>query len=196
MDIKVEIAGRENVPERDRQSVTVETHHKRGDVYNVAKVDTMFEGDTVVFRVPGGGRLMLVTPEGENEVVYDPAQGAAVRRSSQQNEQGVADDPRTGDQRPATPIGARPVATGPDGSIKTVSQPATDPNRPQMRATTSQKPNEPNKFMSAADRAKAEAEAKAKAQQESGAGRPAGENPPKPGSPVGSPPDGNEGKGQ
>lgn len=160
MEVEIKISGREDVKDSERQSINVETHALRGDIYNVMKVDTMMENDTATFKVPAGGRLMIQLPEGESEVVYDAAQGAAVRRGSQRNDEGVADAPE-----------------------ETLSMKA--PDRPIGRVHTPPQ--------SLADKAKAEAEAKAKAQQQSGSGRPAGETPPKPGSPVGSPPSGNEG---
>lgn len=219
MDIEVKIVGREGIPQNERKDIQVEHHAKRGDVYNVMKIDTMLEGDTVTFRVPDGGRLMITTPEGDNEIVYDAAQGAAVRRGSQENDEGKADDPRTGAQRgpSAKPMTEAEAAAerrrlsqqgAAGGTIKAdlgqgrqgvMQSTPVDLNAPQMGAshTTTQPPTEAKKYGTSPTpeeaKAKAEAEAKAKSMQQSGAGRPAGEKPPAAGSPVGSPPSGNEG---
>ena len=95
MRIEVRIVpeeGRENVSERDRQVVHVETHTRRNDAFNVQKVDDIHEGhDLVQFAVPNGGRLVLNTPFTGGDVVYDPEQAAAIRSSQQQNDEGRAD---------------------------------------------------------------------------------------------------------
>lgn len=95
MRIEVRIVpeeGRENVSERDRQVVHVETHARRNDAFNVLKVDDIHEGnDVVMFSVPSGGRLVLNTPYAGGDVVYDPDQAAAVRPSQQVNDEGRAD---------------------------------------------------------------------------------------------------------
>lgn len=218
MDVEVKIIGREGIAANDRETVNVETHGKRGDTFVVMKNDQVLENDTVTFRVPDGGRLMLTMPEGGSEIVYDPVQGAAVRRDAQSNREGKADDPRTGEQRAAAELAGRrhdeakrladaQIASGqrPIGEqggnvqanvgsgVRPVTQPQGNPTRPQMNAqqstsrvtTPSETPEQ---------KAKREAEEKAKAQQQSGAGRPAGEKPPAPGSTVGQPPSGNEGQ--
>ena len=160
MDLKIEVVKRNDVADNERQDVTIETHMKRGDVYNVAKVDTVREGDSVVFRVPGGGRLMIGVPEGENEIVYDAAQGAAIRRSAQQNEAGKADSAVTGEQREASELGRRHDPRGVNPATSTQpGQPAVDPNRPSMRVQAGNQPRQPTPEEL---RAKAEAERKAK----------------------------------
>jgi hypothetical protein len=170
----------------------------------------MTENGTAVFRVPPGGRLMIQVPEGDNEVVYDSAQGAAVRRGAQQNDEGKADAPegaQRGELRGQRPMTDAEVAAarnqpsntgsvranlGPGGA-QPVSQPQQPAGSPSMRAPERNLGQTHTVQQSPVDKAKAEAEAKAKQQQQSGSGRPAGETPPKPGSPVGSPPSGNEG---
>lgn len=138
MDIEVKIVARDNIPANDRKSLVVETHHPRGDGFNVAKVDQALEGDTVVFRIPVGGRLLFTSPEGEDDVVYDPAQGAAVRRSQQNNAAGVADDAKvvhgTGD--PTAP-GAREM---------TAEEKQRAGIRPNARATTTEPVQNPTKL--------------------------------------------------
>lgn len=137
MDIEVKIVARDNIPANDRKSLVVETHHPRGDGFTVAKTDQALEGDTVVFRIPVGGRLMFSSPEGPEDVVYDRAQGAAVRQSQQANDAGVADDARivgTGDPRAP---GAREM-TAEEKQLAGI--------RPNARATTTEPVQTPTKL--------------------------------------------------
>lgn len=194
MEVKVEIIGKKDVKENERQSVTVETHRRRGDMFNVQKVDAVLENDSATFKLKGGDRLVITTPEGDEEIVYDRDQGAAVRVGSQENTEGRADvsdgsvKAKLGPGETATPLGVRPP-----------TQTVTGTPAPQMRAAQSPqnptgKPNPGHTPTPEEAKKKADEEAKAKALSESGTGRPAGESPPLPGSPVGSPPHGNEGK--
>lgn len=188
MDVEVKIIGREGIAANDRETVNVETHGKRGDTFVVMKNDQVLENDTVTFRVPDGGRLMLTMPEGGSEIVYDPVQGAAVRRDAQSNRDGKADDPRTGEQRAAAELAGRrhdEAKRLADAQIASGQRPMNAPQTTSRVTTPSETPEQ---------KAKREAEEKAKAQQQSGAGRPAGEKPPAPGSTVGQPPSGNEGQ--
>lgn len=218
MDVEIKIIGREDVAQNDRQAITVETHGRRGDMYNVLKVDQVLEGDTVRFRVPGGGRLMFTMPEAENEIVYDSAQGAAIRRSQQNDpESGKADDPRlegsgVEPREPAGRVGVRPQEPGPmtsgsiaargePGGVRPLQQQQPPPGSPSMKAPApnpNPKPSDVQRFGNTPSpeeaKKKAEAEAAAKQQQQTSQGRPPGETPPLPGSTVGSPPNGNEGK--
>lgn len=152
-------------PESERKSVSVETHSRRGDSFNVDKTDNVMEGDTVLFAVPNGGRLILTTPQEVNEVVYDRDQAAAVKTANQTGGN-VADKPPV---TPSTAPAVTPVA--PPRPTMTAAQPAPQPSRL----------HQPNPV-----------EAAKAAQQTTP--RPAGEKAPLPGSPVGSPPAGNEGK--
>jgi hypothetical protein len=93
MHIKVTVEPvNEGRPQSEHQSVQVETSVRRGDDFLIQKVDSvMCDGKDVVFSVPVGGRLILSTPTATEEIVYDKAQGAAIRGSSQANSEGRAD---------------------------------------------------------------------------------------------------------
>jgi hypothetical protein len=216
MDIEVKIIGREDAPDNDRRSVVVETHHKRGESYVVARADSVIENGEGRFRLPPGGRLIVTTPEGDDEIVYDAAQGAAVRRSAQRDpESGKADsalepieDPAdtrpmgsgvrpgatvTPNQPPNTASGSIAAKLGPGEEKTPLVQAQPHPSAPQMRANSTPS-RAPTPAETPEQKAKRETEERAKAQQQTMQGRPPGETPPKPGSPVGSPPSGNEGK--
>lgn len=94
MKIKVEIiseADDARNPEGAKRDVKVETHAHRGDMFNVERVESVLEGNSMVFMVPSGGRLVITTPGGQDDFVYDREQGAAVRVSQQMNNDGKAD---------------------------------------------------------------------------------------------------------
>ena len=50
-------------PEGARRSVSVEVHSRRGDMFNVDRVEDVMEGSSKTITVPDGGRIMLTTPE-------------------------------------------------------------------------------------------------------------------------------------
>lgn len=182
MQIEVKLVGEKNASPRDRKSLAVETHMRRNDVFVVQKVDNVLEGDSVVFNVPAGGRLVVTTPEATEDLVYDRDQAAAVRPSAQRNDDSKADAPKgaTPPSNPQPQVQTRQTMFNPNAP----QQPAPSglQPRPQMRAEpTPQHPSAPSKLE------------KQKAAQQT-APRPAGESPPLPGSPVGSPPHGNGGK--
>lgn len=180
MELKIEYVGRESMDKSDRRSATVETHVMRGDTWNIQKSDTLIENDSAVFRVKSGDRVVVTFPPEENEAVYDAAQGAAVRRGAQEDNKEKADLPA------GAIIPSAPKEVPPPTNTAPFGQPASLGQQHKPGQTISPE-------MQKAAQAKAEAEAHAKAAQQSGAGRPPGEKPPLPGSPVGSPPAGNEG---
>ena len=126
MRIEVRIVpdeGRDNVAEKDRQVVHVETHARRNDAFNIQKVDDIHEGhDAVQFTVPNGGRLVINTPFTGGDVVYDPEQAAAVRPSQQQNDEGRADK-----VSPTPTPTSKPLGT---------AHPAPSPSKPNTPAQT------------------------------------------------------------
>jgi hypothetical protein len=168
MQIKVEIVGEpDNVPSSERKSITVETHARRGDTFNILKSDAVLQNTPTVFTVPSGGRLVLTTPEGHEQVVMDNSQSAAIRPAAQDEPTNV-----TGADKPKGAVGNPAAAGGTDTSTpRGVPQAAPQNTAPANKNATEA--------------------AKAAAQT---APRPAGEKAPLPGSPVGSPPAGNEGK--
>lgn len=93
MKIAVKIVSEVDVGENpsDRRAIHIETHSRRNDSFNVQKVDDVMEGDEGVFLVPVGGRLVINTPQTNEEIVYDKEQGAAVRATLQNNDEGKAD---------------------------------------------------------------------------------------------------------
>lgn len=188
MQVKVEIVGPDsNIPPADRKNIVVDVHARRGDTFHVLKSHSVLEGDAAqVFTVPAGGRLVVTTPEANEEVVYDRDQGAAVKTTAQANA-GLRADRVSDNVRPQTP--PPPQGTVPPNPSRIQSG---APQQPQPRIQTQQQPFTPPGTQGGTDAA-AKAQADAKAAQQSGAGRPAGEKPPLPGSPVGSPPHGNEG---
>lgn len=170
MQIEVRIVGPDqNVPQSERKSVSIETHVRRGDAFNIQKVDTVIEGDKpVTFTVPEGGRLILTTPQTHETMVYDRDQSASVMPSRQ--------------SAPTTVVADKPIVPPPPP--QNTAQPRVQTaQQPQPTVPTAQpRPGQPNPTEAT------------KAAQQTAAGRPAGEKPPLPGSPVGSPPAGNEGK--
>lgn len=163
IEVKIVKDTNDNVkrPESERKSISVETHSRRGDSFNVDKTDNVMEGDTVLFTVPNGGRLVLTTPQEVNEVIYDREQAAAVKTANQTGGN-VADKP------PVTP------STAPAATLTTPPRPTMAAPQPAPQPSRVHQPNP------------------VEAQQTTP--RPAGEKPPLSGSPVGSPPAGNEGK--
>lgn len=210
MQVKVELVGPDsNIPPADRKNISVDVHTKRGDTFHVMRNHNLLEGDAAqVFSIPAGGRLVITTPEAQEEMVYDRDQGASVRRSSQANAglraDRASDNIRPVDTPPTTPPEYRRAPTlPPQGMAPLPNAPPTTPppqgtsriqtaQQSQPRVQTQQQPYQAPGGTPGDPAAKA-AEA-AKASQQGGTPRPAGEKPPLPGSPVGSPPDGNEGK--
>ncbi len=185
MEVEVKIPG--NKQGNERQSVAVETQARRNDVYTVQKVDNVMEGDLVTFKVPPGGRLIISAPaESKEDLVYDRDQAASVRQSQQKNDEGKADAPAGTVNTPLTPM---PAMT----EQQKREQLAKDARAEEVKKAEALRDAEAKKIE---ERGKEQVKAveQAKAQQQTMAGRPPGETPPKPGSPVGSPPSGNEGK--
>lgn len=182
MQIEVKIVGEpDNVPASERKSITVETHARRGDMFNVLKNDGVMQGEATTFNVPSGGRLVITTPETHEALVYDRDQGATIRPSNQASPNAsVADKPVT-QGGTYTPPSVPPQAPN---TAQPPIPPDTTPPPPQRGAPASA-PTTQQPPPSTAERQKA-------AQQS--APRPPGEKAPLPGSPVGSPPAGNEGK--
>jgi hypothetical protein len=194
-------------PQSEARSLQVEVVVPRGDTFNTHKVDTVLcDGEPTVFTVPDGGKLIISTPAATEELVYDKDQGAAIRKSQQVNDEPRADrahetrerveagrEPLRSDNRDVA--GREPVApverVGSQGqdtrsaAERAASQPTrvTPPNVGGARIMPPQQPTPgaPNST-EAAKAAQADAP------------RPPGEKAPLPGSPVGSPPAGNEGK--
>lgn len=154
--------------------IHVETHAKRNDSFTIQRVDDVVEtGDgKATFTVPNGGRLVINTPLTHEEVVYDPNQAAAIRPSQQRLEPDRADPPVQG-----TDTRTRVGDTKPDAS-------AIEKAEAQRKAQDA--------VAKGASTGQVNPTAAAQAQQN--APRPPGEKAPLPGSPVGSPPHGNEGK--
>lgn len=181
MQIEVKIVGEQaNVPASERKSVTVETHARRGDMFNILKNDGVMQGDAVTFTVPSGGRLVITTPETHEELVYDRDQSATIRPSNQTAPNAPVAD------RPVTQGGAAPAPAPPAGGTAPPTNPAPTTPPPPQRGAPQSAPQTTTPPRSNPTEA-------AKAAQQS-APRPAGEKAPLPGSPVGSPPAGNEGK--
>lgn len=199
MQVKVELVGPDsNIPPADRKNITVDVHAKRGDTFHVMRNHNLLEGDAAqVFSIPAGGRLVITTPEAQEEMVYDRDQGASVRRSSQANA-GLRADRASDNIRPvdtpppqgmAPPPNVPPPTTPPPQGTSRIQ--TAQPSQPRVQ--TQQQPYRAPDGGVVGDPAAKAAEA-ARASQQGGTPRPAGEKPPLPGSPVGSPPDGNEGK--
>lgn len=81
---------------KDRLALGIEIQSKFNDTFNVEKVDYLLEGDNAAeIEIPDSGRLVLNAPNAkEEDLVYDRAQGASVRRSQQENPSGLADAPK------------------------------------------------------------------------------------------------------
>ena len=192
MKIRVEIISETDdskVPESARRTVDVQTHSRRGDMFNIDKSDSVIEGNDMVFNVPAGGRLVINTPQVREDLVYDRDQAASIRMSNQVNTEMRADAPNLEQiakdkqaeadvakrqaeqaQKPVSPDKSAPAPTGTNTAS---GQPAPA----GVKVDTQGRPNPTDM---------------ARVQQN--APRPAGEKAPLPGSPVGSPPAGNEGK--
>jgi len=171
MKIEVKIPGVEaNLADKDRRGVSVETHVKRNDTFNIQKVDTVMEGaESVTFEVPPGGRLVINTPEAKEEMVYDKDQAASIRTSAQVNAADRADKPGEvtipAKERAPEVVGRTPSAT-------------------ELQAKRDEEVRQRQQADQAARQAAIEAQKKA-----------VGSTPPLPGSPaITSPPSGNEGK--
>lgn len=176
MKIEVKIISETDMkkePEGARRSIAVETHSRRGDMFNVDKTQDVMEGSSQTFNVPTGGRLIVTTPETDEEFVYDRDQAASIRASHQKNDEGRADAPAVDPKAPPRPQ-------------MRASEPATPSQTPPKPGEAgSGKPDPVTGKMHPSDVAK----------EQQSQPRPAGEKAPLPGSPVGSPPAGNEGKG-
>lgn len=198
MQIELKIIGTTDpnvkTPDSERKSISVETHARRGETFTIQKVDTIMEGEekATTFNIPTGGRLVVTTPLTTEEIVYDPVQGAAIRKSAQVNQGAVADQ-STGTMPPLPNAQntSQPRPLAPD-----TPPPPTGTDRASGITRGSVTPGQPVKGPEPSPDAakKAEEQRAAQTSQTSGAGRPAGETPPRPGSPVGSPPSGNEGE--
>ncbi len=173
MKIRVEIISEADVKaigEGGKQTVHVATHSRRGDMFNVDKNETIMEGSDMVFSVPAGGRLVIETPQVREELVYDRDQAAAVRMSRQVNNEGRADQ-----------ADLEQIAKDKQAEADRAKRQAEEASKPKEAVAPPPNGTKPNPTTVAA------------AQQNPNT-RPAGERPPLPGSPVGSPPAGNEGK--
>lgn len=169
MKVRVEIISEQDVktqPESARQSVHVAAHSRRGDGFNIDNNDTVMEGSDMVFHVPAGGRLVIDTPQVREELVYDRDQAASVRMSQQLNSEG----------RPDT-ADLDQVAKDKQNEADRAKQQAEDAKQRQEANKAPPPPNNTNPTAAAQ-------------QQRTTEVRPAGEKPPLPGSPVGSPPSG------
>jgi hypothetical protein len=95
MQLKIQLVGIENnVPDKDRRRALVEIMHKRNETFNVQRVGALVEGgDVLLLEVPESGRVTLTMPEAKPEVVFDPAQNAAVKTRNQVNDADRADAP-------------------------------------------------------------------------------------------------------
>lgn len=93
MQIKISVEPiNENRPQSEHVAVRVSTLTLRGDTWTTQKVDNVLcDGKDVVFTVPDGAQLHLATPLATEEIVYDAAQGASIRKSQQANDDGRAD---------------------------------------------------------------------------------------------------------
>lgn len=82
----------DKLPQGERKALQVETCVMRGDAFVTATVENvMCDGKDVMFNVPDGAQLVIKTPAATEEVVYDAAQGATIRKSLQANNEGRAD---------------------------------------------------------------------------------------------------------
>lgn len=149
MKIKLEVINPdEKIPEKDRQSLTVETHGRRGDTFIVMSAKTIIEGSAAQeITIPTGGRLVITTPNNERELVIDREQNAVIRPANQQNDEGRADSAQ-GAKPPApqstlTPPPQRTAPTNPQPRTQTTQAPPaaggtrTTPPPPNARANTS-----------------------------------------------------------
>lgn len=89
MRVKVEIIREEGV----EGDVSIETHNKRGEAFNVMKAVQVEIGKTETFLVPPDGRLVINTPRAIEKPVYDRDQAAAFYPSSQRNSDTEVDRP-------------------------------------------------------------------------------------------------------
>jgi len=111
--------------EAQKRSVSIETHARRGEVFTNQKVDTLMEGDSNVFTIATGGRLMITTPQTDEEMGYDREQSAAVRGSFQKNDDGKADSAappvslRKDSVAPPVTSAPRPSSVAPAASVGT-----------------------------------------------------------------------------
>lgn len=128
MKVKIEFLGRTN-PEH-KESMTVELHALRGNTHVVAQTHTVIENEARTFELKGGQKLVVLAPEGDEEIVYDPKQGAAVRKGSLEPERTSAPSapqsrPQTQPSQPAAQASAsRPQTTQPH-TTQTPGKPGT-----------------------------------------------------------------------
>lgn len=134
MQIKVTLVGPDaNVADSERKNIVVETHRKRNDTFNVLKTDTVLEAAETIFTVLPGDKLVIITQEEKDEIVFDAAQNAGVRRSQQANDAGRADRPgEKPDHGPGEKM--RPTAPNPPPSVLPPNGGRMSPNvSPQPR---------------------------------------------------------------
>lgn len=127
MQVKIAIEPlNEKLPPSEHKSVQIETHTRRGDAFNIQKVDSVLcDGKEVTFNLPDGARLLISTPQATEELVYDKAQGAAIRASAQLNKGGERADiagvdkqlnaPPQDNNKPAAPSTPPQQRTGTQG---------------------------------------------------------------------------------
>lgn len=89
MRVKIEILKEDGV----EGDASIETHHKRGETFNVYRADTVMSGDTQTFLVPPDGRIVINAPRATEKPIYDRDQGAAVYPSLQRQGGEGADRP-------------------------------------------------------------------------------------------------------
>lgn len=95
MQVEVKVIKSDNDSPDRAKTLHVETHARRGENFNVEKIDNIDEGSTVTFNVPNGGRLVLNTPIVHNEPVLDREQMASIHTTQQENREARADQAKT-----------------------------------------------------------------------------------------------------
>lgn len=145
MRVEIKVPGPEsNVPPSDRRVVIVETHEKRGDTFVKNKSDNVMEGDSFIFTVPDGGRLVLDMPLAQEKVVVDKDQNAAIMPSRQANDAGRADKPTEQVRPVVTPAPSQTVSQNTaDASGRPITT-QNDPNAAKTPAPHVGKPGTPN----------------------------------------------------
>jgi hypothetical protein len=81
MRVKIELVKDDRVDENS--TISVETHTRRGDAFNIHRATSSIPGEPQTVDVPPGGRIVINTPMSTEQPVYDREQGAAVMASNQ-----------------------------------------------------------------------------------------------------------------
>lgn len=132
IQVKV-ILENDDIPETKRQSVSIETHGRRGDTFVVMKNKDIIEGSMEdVYDVPVGGRLVITTPNIEREMVMDEDQNAVVRKDAQVQDENRADKPVVTPPPPQHTL--PPLNPSPQNLTSTPPNPASTANT--VRPTT------------------------------------------------------------